>query len=104
MLKAYKTTSMRRALRVRLVSDCLDDTTLEQYRGILDCLPIATEMYISIFLGTRYPIINIDEYFAYIDLLGIDLTRGTKERKESFSVLIEILETKYGIEYVDSEN
>ena len=104
MLKAYKTTSIRRALRVRLVSEYLDDTTLEQYRGILDCLPIATEMYISIFLATRYPIINIDEYFAYIDLVGIDLTKDTKERKESFSVLIEILESKYGIEYVDSEN
>ena len=104
IVKAYKTSYTRRALRVRLVSDYLDDTTLEQYRGILDCLPIATEMYISFFLGTHYPIINIDEYFAYIDLVGIDLTKDTKERKESFSVLIEILETKYGIEYVDSEN
>ena len=61
-------------------------------------------MYISIFLANCYPIINIDEYFAYIDLVGIDLTKDTKERKESFSVLIEILESKYGIEYVDSEN
>ncbi|MEG0486372.1 MAG: hypothetical protein RR575_00405 [Acinetobacter sp.] len=104
MLKAYKTTSIRRALRVRLVTDYLDDTTLEQYRGILDCLPIATEMYISIFLATRYPIINIDEYFTYIDLLGIDLARNTKERKESFLVLVEILKTKYGIEYVDAED
>ena len=104
MLKAYKTMYTLRALRVRLASDYLDDTTLEQYRGILDCLPIATEMYISFFLATSYPIINIDEYFAYIDLLGIDLNRDTKERKESFSVLIGILESKYGIEYVDSEN
>ena len=104
MLKAYKTMSTRRALRVRLVSDCLDDTALEQYRGILDCLPIATEMYNSFFLATHYPIINIDEYFAYIDLVGIDLTKDTKERKESFSVLIEILESKYGIEYVDAES
>ena len=105
IVKAYKTSYTRRALRFRLVSDYLDDTSLEQYRGILDCLPITTEMYISIFLANcYYPIINIDEYFAYIDLVGIDLTKDTKERKESFSVLIEILETKYGIEYVDSEN
>ena len=104
MLKAYKIMSICRALRVRLVSDYLDAIPLEQYRGILDCLPIATEMYISFFLASRYPIINIDEYFAYIDLVGIDLTKDTKERKESFLVLIEILETKYGIEYVDSEN
>ena len=105
MLKAYKTTSVCRALRVRLVTDYLDDTTFAQYRGILDCLSITTEMYISIFLANCcYPIINIDEYFTYIDLLGIDLTKDTKERKESFLVLIEILESKYGIEYVDSEN
>ena len=104
MLKAYKTTSTRRALRVRLVTDCLDDTTLEQYRGILDCFPIATEMYISIFLATRYPIINIDEYFIYTDLMNIDITRMSVEREESFPILLEILETKYGIEYVDSES
>ena len=105
IVKAYKTSYTHRTLRFRLVSDYLDDTTLEQYRGILDCLPIATEMYISIFLANCcYPIINIDEYFAYIDLVGIDLTKDTKERKESFLVLIEILESKYGIEYVDSEN
>ena len=61
-------------------------------------------MFISIYRKLNYPVINIDEYFAYIDLVGIDLTKDTKERKESFLVLIEILETKYGIEYVDSEN
>ena len=50
------------------------------------------------------PIINIDEYFSYIDLMGIDISMLSKERQESFKVLIEILETKYGIEYVDAEN
>ena len=103
-LKAYKTVNPRRALRVSLVSDYLDRRTLEEYCKTLDCVAIAPEMYISIFRGAHYPIINIDEYFNYIELMGIDLSEDSEARKESFSVLLEILETKYGIEYVDSEN
>ena len=104
MLKAYKTVNLSRALRVTLVSDYLDDRPLEEYRKKLDCLTISTEMYISLFKASNYPIINIDEYFNYIELMGIDLTLPTKARNESFSVLLEILETKYGIEYVDFES
>ena len=104
MLKAYKTANARRALRVTLVSDYLDDIPLEEYRKKLDCLAISTEMYISLFRTSHYPVINIDEYFNYIELMGIDLTIPTKEREEAFSVLLEILETKYGIEYVDPES
>ena len=103
-LKAYKTVNARRALRVTLVSDYLDDRPLEEYRKKLDCLGISTEMYISLFRTSHYPVINIDEYFNYIELMGIDLATITKEREESFAVLIEILETKYGIEYVDPES
>lgn len=103
MLKAYKTANARRALRVTLVSDYLDDRTIEEYRKKLDCLTISPEMYISIFRSSHYPIINIDEYFNYVDLLGIDLSEDSEAREESFAVLIEILETKYGIEYVDPE-
>ena len=104
MLKAYKTANKRRALRVTLVSDYLDDRPLEEYRKKLDCSAISTEMYISLFRTSNYPIINIDEYFNYIELMGIDLATITKEREESFSVLLEILETKYGIEYVEPES
>lgn len=104
MLKAYKTANTRRALRVTLVSDYLDDRPLEEYRKKLDCLAISTEMYISLFRTSNYPVINIDEYFNYIELMGIDLATISKEREESFSVLLEILETKYGIEYVDPES
>ena len=104
MLKAYMTMHTRRALRVVLVSDYLDDRTLEDYRKKLDCVTLSPEMYISLFKTSNYPIINIDEYFNYIELMDIDLTILSKERKESFSVLLEILETKYGIEYVDSES
>ena len=104
MLKAYNSASPRRALRVTIESDYLDRRTLAEYCAALDCVPISTDMFISIYRKLNYPIINIDEYFAYIDLVGIDLTKDTKERKEAFSVLIEILESKYGIEYVDSEN
>ena len=103
-LKVYKTTGTLRALRVTLVSDYLDDRPLEEYRKKLDCVTIAPKMYISIFRESHYPIINIDEYFNYIELMGISLAILSKERKESFSVLIGILETKYGIEYVDSES
>lgn len=103
-LKAYKTTSPRRALRVTIESDYLDRRTLAEYCTSLDCLTIATEMYISIYRPFKYPIINIDEYFMYIELLGINLSRQSEAREESFLVLIEILETKYGIEYVDAEN
>ena len=103
MLKAYKTANTRRALRVVLVSDYLDDSALEDYRKKLDCLAISTEMYISLYRQFKYPIINIDEYFNYIELMGIDISSATDEREESFSVLLEILETKYGIEYVDAE-
>lgn len=103
-LKAYKTKGPRRALRAVLVSDYLDDETLEEYRTCLDCTTIADDMYISLFSDASYPIINIDEYFSYIDLMGIDISMLSKERQESFKVLIEILETKYGIEYLDAEN
>lgn len=104
MLKALITTNARRALRVTLESDYLDDKTLEKYRRALDCIPISPEMYISIFITTNHPTINIDEYFMYIELLGIDITRGSKELDETFPSLIKILETKYGIEYVDAES
>ena len=104
MLKAYKTANTRRALRVVLVSDYLDDRPLEEYRKKLDCLAISTEMYISLFRLAKYPIINIDEYFNYIELMGINLSEDSEARKESFAVLLEILETKYGIEYVGPEN
>ena len=104
MLKAYKTVNPPRALRVSLVSDYLDRKTLKKYRTTLDCVTLSPEMYISIFSEAHYPIINIDEYFNYIELMGIDLALNSKEREESFSVLLEILETKYGIEYADSEN
>ena len=46
MLKTYKTVNARRALRVTLVSDYLDDMTLEKYRKKLDCSTISTEIYI----------------------------------------------------------
>ena len=103
-LKAYKTTGPRRALRAVLVSDYLDDVTLEKYRTCLDCSTIADDMYISLYVTLGYPSINIDEYFSYVDLMGIDISRLSLERQESFAVLIEILETKYGIEYVDAED
>lgn len=103
MLKAYKTPRTRRALRVTLVSDYLDEETLKKYCSYLDCVSITNEMYISLFRTSNYPVINIDEYFIYIDLMGIDLAILTKEREESLRILLEILETKYGIEYVDSE-
>ena len=103
-LKAYKTTGPRRALRAVLVSDYLDDVTLEKYRSYLDCVRIATDLYISIYLPTHYPTINIDEYFNYVELMGIDLSIFSKAREESFQVLLAILETKYGIEYVDAED
>ena len=104
MLKAYKTVNTRRSLRVVLVSDYLDDRALEKYRKELDCIPLSPEIYISLFISSRYPIVNIDEYFNYIELMGIDISILSKERQESFSVLLKILETKYGIEYVDSES
>lgn len=104
MLKAYKTPSTRRSLRVTLVSDYLDEKTLKKYCSYLDCVSITSDLYISIYLPTSYPIINIDEYFIYIDLMNIDVTSMSAEREDSFSILLEILETKYGIEYVDPES
>ena len=103
-LKAYKTTSSRRALRAVLVSDYLDARTLEEYRTSLDYSTIANDMYISLCVTPSYPSINIDEYFSYVDLMGIDISRLSSECQESFKVLIGILETKYGIEYVDAED
>ena len=104
MLKAYKTKGTVRALRVALVSDCLDEKTIKKYSSYLDCVRITTDLYISLYLSTRYPTINIDEYFNYVELMEIDLSIISKAREESFQVLREILETKYGIEYVDAED
>ena len=103
-LKAYQTQGTKRALRVILESDYLDDKTLKDYCLCLDCVNITPDLYISLYLPDTYPKINIDEYFAYTDLMGIDVTKMSKEREESFSVLIAILENKYGIEYVDAED
>ena len=104
MLKAYKTVNYRRALRVSLVSDYLDHRTLKKYRTTLDCVTLSPEIYISLFSEAHYPVINIDEYFNYIELMGIDLSEDSEAREESFAVLLKILETKYGIEYVDFES
>lgn len=103
-LKAYETANARRALRVTLVSDYLDPRSLEAYRKSLDCTSISSDMYISLFSSSHYPVVNIDEYFNYVELLDIDLTIISKAREESFAVLVEILETKYGIENVDFES
>lgn len=103
-LKAYKTKSASRALRVVLTSDYLERRTLEKYSSFLDCVSIADDMYIAFYVSLSYPSINIDEYFNYLNLLGIDVTTPSKELEESFTVLLEILETKYGIEYVDAED
>ena len=104
MLKAYKTMNTRRALRVELVSDFLDARSLEEHRIKLDCVTLSPEIFISLYRSSRYPLINIDEYFNYIELMGIDLATDSKAREESFAVLLEILETKYGIEYVEAES
>ena len=101
-LKAYKTSNAKSVLRVTLVSDYLDTNTLEKYRANLDCSTIAPNLYISFYISYPYPPINIDEYFNYIELMGIDLTIGSKELKESFAVLVDIIEAKYGIEFIDS--
>ena len=103
MLKAYKTKGTRRALRVTLVSDYLDEETLKKYCSYFHCASLTNDMYISLFSTSRYPVITIDEYFNYIELMGIDLFEDSDASKESFAVLVEILETKYGIEYVDTE-
>ena len=104
MLKAYKTKGTVRALRMTLVSDYLDEKTIKKYRSYLDCVRITADLYISIYSSTRYPTINIDEYFNYVELMEIDLSIISKAREESFQVLLAILETKYGIEYVDAED
>ena len=102
-LKAYKTSNARSALRVILVSDYLDDRTLEEYRSSLDCVTISADMYISLFRSYAYPKINIDEYFNYLDLLGIDITTPSTELEETFPILLDILEAKYGIESAECE-
>ena len=103
-LKAYMTKNSRRVLRVTLVSDYLDNETLEKYRIILDCIPLSHEVCLSIFRTSPYPTINIDEYFNYLELLGIDPIKPTEGYYETFPVLLNILEEKYGIEYVDAED
>ena len=104
MLKAYKTTNAQRALRVTIESDYLDCKTLAKYCSSLNYLTISTGMFISTYRQVKYPIINIDEYFNYIELMGIDLFKDDQARKDTFPVLVNILETKYGIEYVDAES
>lgn len=104
MLKALKTMNPRRVIRVTLASDYLDEYSLANYIEALDCVTISPDIYISIFRMSQYPLINIDEFFNYIELMGIDLTIDTQERTEAFLILVEILETKYGIEYVDSDS
>ena len=104
MLKAYKSSAPRRALRVTIESDYLDSRTLAEYCSALDCVSITSDMFISIYRKLNYPVINIDEYFNYIELMGIDISILSKELEESFAILLKILEIKYGIEYVDHDS
>ena len=103
MLKAYNTLIAQRALRVTIESDYLDSRTLAEYCSALDYLSITADMFISIYRKLNYPVINIDEYFNYIELMGIDITQHSQAREDTFPILLEILEYKYGIEYVDAE-
>ncbi len=104
-LKAYATSNARRALRVRIVSNVLNELQLDDFISVIDCVPLNTEMYLSIFNKyiEKYPVINIDDYIDYLILLDIPLSYSD-ELSKSLPILLTILEEKYGIEYVDVES
>lgn len=103
-LKAYATSNARRALRVRIESNVLNELQLNDFISLLDCVPLNTEIYLSIFKHIeKYPVINIDDYIDYLILLNIPLNYYD-ELSETLPILLTVLEEKYGIEYVDAES
>ena len=106
-LKAYKTKDGTYSLRVAIESSVLSTEELETFVYIVSSVYISKEMYISIYKVT-FPVINVDEYFNYLYLTDISFDISFKELTyrllETFPILLDILETKYGIEYVDAES
>ena len=100
-LKAYKTLAGTYSLRVVIESDVLNTKEIHKFTQAISYAYISKEMYISIYKDT-YPVVNLDEYFNYLYLSGISTRYLGYMLLDSLPVLLEILETKYGIEYVDS--
>ena len=102
-LKAYKTIDGTYALRVTLESNILNSDELNETIHAISYTYISTEMYISIHKAA-YPLVNVDEYFSYLHLTGVNTRYFNSSLLASFAILLNILETKYGIEYVDAED
>lgn len=102
-LKAYKTIDGTYSLRVSIESNLLNSDELTTFMYTFSSVYISKEIYISIYRVTQ-PVVNIDEYFDYLYLLDISIGYLSHSLLETFPVLLNILETKYGIEYVDLES
>ena len=102
MLKAYKTLDGTYSLRVVIESDVLNTEEIDSFTQAVSYAYISKEMYISIYKAA-FPIVNLDEYFNYLYLSGISTRFLGYKLIDSLPVLLEILKTKYDIEYVDAE-
>ena len=102
-LKAYKTIDGTYSLRVVIESDVLNTEELDSFTQAMSYAYISKEMYISIYKAA-FPVVNLDEYFNYLYLSGISTRYLGYKLLDSIPILLGILETKYGIEYVDAES
>lgn len=100
-LKAYKTLDGTYSLRVVLESDVLNTEELASFTQAISYAYISKEMYITIYKAT-YPVVNLDEYFNYLYLSGISSRYLGYKLIDTLPILLDIIETKYDIEYVDS--
>ena len=103
-LKAYKATTTLYILRVSITSDILSPEELSNFIGLLDFLSLKEDFCLLTYKESKNPVINVDEYINYLYLMDIPLSHTSKLFINTLPMLLEILESKYGIEYVDTED
>ena len=103
-LRAYRATTTCYVLRVSIKSDILNPEQLISFIALLDFFSLKDDLCLLTYTGSFHPVINVDEYINYLYLMGIPLSHTSKLFINTLPMLLEILESKYGIEYVDAED
>ena len=104
MLKAYKVTTTSYVLRVSITSEILNPEQLSNFIGLLDFLNLKDDLCLLTYNELICPVINVDEYINYLHLMDIPFSHTSKLFLDTLPMLLEIIESKYGIEYVDVED
>ena len=109
MLRAYKATTTFYVLSVVIKTEILTPEQLSNFIGLLDFLNLKDDLCLLTYKELTHPVrnvpvINVDEYVNYLYLMDIPLSHTSKLFIDTLPMLLEILESKYGIEYVNVED